>query len=262
MSKTQNQFLWPVHDVALPRKDPDVSAVKAATSQQPARKTASLADTKLAPTAPPTEQQRSNQENKRKENAQHDAAHAQPKPSTTLPPALSLVEVTRKKPVIASLSKPPPRPERPRLRGSLSEQLANITVQSDTMISGLKQAVSKDGGELGTPKLLVYCSHMIVGRAESQFAAAVSFHVDRVSYAFQHARERRIDMLMFYEDMRNVMAEDKKATLSFRVCKVLEHFKHDYDPNDTAHVLTIPFARSDYAAFKGKVLPLILALAK
>ena len=97
--------------------------------------------------------------------------------------------------------------QRPRLRGSLSEQLANISAQSDTMISGLKQAgtqhtrntythaqhtrthayicthihhthtphthnthilccfqyliymcvsaVSKDGGDLGTPKLLV-----------------------------------------------------------------------------------------------------------
>jgi len=34
-------------------------------------------------------------------------------------------------------------------------QLANISKKSDTMISGLKQAVSKDGGVLGTPSLLV-----------------------------------------------------------------------------------------------------------
>ena len=34
-------------------------------------------------------------------------------------------------------------------------QLANISAQTDTMISGLKQSVSKDGGQLGTPTLLV-----------------------------------------------------------------------------------------------------------
>ena len=40
---------------------------------------------------------------------------------------------------------------------------------------------------------------MMVGRAESQFAAAVSFFSDKVAYAFQHAREKRIDMLMHYK---------------------------------------------------------------
>ena len=45
----------------------------------------------------------------------------------------------------------------------------------------------------------VYCNHMIVGRAESQFSAAVSFYNDKVVYAFQHARERRIDMIMYYK---------------------------------------------------------------
>ena len=40
---------------------------------------------------------------------------------------------------------------------------------------------------------------MIVGRAESQFSAAVSFYNDKVVYAFQHARERRIDMIMYYK---------------------------------------------------------------
>ena len=34
-------------------------------------------------------------------------------------------------------------------------QLANISAHTDTMISGLKQSVSKDGGEMGTPTLLV-----------------------------------------------------------------------------------------------------------
>ena len=34
-------------------------------------------------------------------------------------------------------------------------QLVNIEAQTDTMINGLKQSVSKDGGHEGTPTLLV-----------------------------------------------------------------------------------------------------------
>ena len=52
--------------------------------------------------------------------------------------------------------------------GSWHTQLAGISVQSDTMINGLKQAVSKDGGELGTPKLLVRsgrCDARVLGLA-------------------------------------------------------------------------------------------------
>jgi len=62
--------------------------------------------------------------------------------------------------------------------------------------------------------------------------------------------------------MRNVTSDDKKTVLSFRICKPLEHFSKDYDPTNTAHVLTIPFAKADYAGFKAKVLPLILSLSR
>jgi len=107
----------------------------------------------------------------------------------------------------------------------------------------------------------VYCNHMIVGRAESQFSAAVSFYNDKVVYAFQHARERRIDMIMYYKDMRAVSTDDRKTTLSFRIAKPLEHFSKDYDHTDAAHILAIPFSKSDFASFKAKVLPLIQAAA-
>jgi hypothetical protein len=43
----------------------------------------------------------------------------------------------------------------------------------------------------------------------------------QVCYAFQHAREKRIDMLMYYKDMREVKTDDRKARLSFRICKVI-----------------------------------------
>ena len=43
----------------------------------------------------------------------------------------------------------------------------------------------------------------------------------QVCYAFQHAREKRIDMLMYYKDMREVRTDDRKTRLSFRICKVV-----------------------------------------
>ena len=178
--------------------------------------------------------------------------------------AVSMAASRRRVPAVAALARPVSKPERPRPRprGSLSEQLAVISGQFDKTISGIKQSVSKDGGEMGTPLLLVYCNRMTVGRAESQFSAAVSFYQDKVVYAFQHAREKRIDMIMFYKDMRNVSTDDRKATLSFRINKPLEHFSKDYDYTNPVHLLTIPFSRPDFAGVKAKALPLIHALAR
>ena len=176
--------------------------------------------------------------------------------------AVSTAASRRRVPAVAALARPVSKPERPRPRGSLSEQLAVISGQFDKTISGIKQSVSKDGGEMGTPLLLVYCNRMTVGRAESQFSAAVSFYQDKVVYAFQHAREKRIDMIMFYKDMRNVSTDDRKATLSFRINKPLEHFSKDYDHTNPVHLLTIPFSRPDFAGVKAKALPLIHALAR
>ena len=90
-------------------------------------------------------------------------------------------------------------------------------------------------------------------------------HASKVSRAeltsLSGVADPRAPCLVWHQDMRAVSTDDRKTTLSFRIAKPLEHFSKDYDHTDAAHILAIPFSKSDFASFKAKVLPLIQEVA-
>ena len=107
-------------------------------------------------------------------------------------------------------------------RGSLSEQLARISAQSDNLISGIKQSLLPDPEAAAkTAKLMVFGKKFVVGHLESLSSSPVQFYDDKCTYHFNHPSEKRVDMEMFYRDMSAVETNDNKLSFSFRILKPL-----------------------------------------
>ena len=84
------------------------------------------------------------------------------------------------------------------------------------------------------------------------------FFSDRANYAFTHPRQGRIDMLMYYKDMRQPLAEASLRQFTFRVNRTLRHFADDYFADNPAHHLTLEFqSRNDFQTFESEILPII-----
>ena len=136
MTTTTGQYLWPSHDVPQPKTKikpaatrQRASAVNAAAAAQP--------PTPAAPEAPVQQQGRTEAQAGRENRVE---AQSQPPPAAHLP----AMGATRKKPVIASLAKPPSKPERTRTRGSLSEQVfVNCKKSAFIFASGVESKASK-----------------------------------------------------------------------------------------------------------------------
>jgi len=108
-----NQYVWPVHDVPPPKKP---------ASRRPAASGGASALTPAPPAPASPREARNARAIAAADAARTDAPPSAPESRGGGAPAHSLP--SRKKPVIASLAKPPPKPERPRLRGSLAEQVS------------------------------------------------------------------------------------------------------------------------------------------
>ena len=62
------------------------------------------------------------------------------------------------------------------------------------------------------------------------------------SYAFAHPQRGRIDMVMYYKDMRQPLVTRSQLLFTFRVNKTLRHFVDEYNPTDPGHLLALCFS--------------------
>eukprot|EP01047_Picozoa_sp_COSAG01_P044515 COSAG01_NODE_4031_length_5419_cov_8.013722_4_plen_90_part_00 len=77
---------------------------------------------------------------------------------------------------------------------------------------------------------------------------------------FAHPMRGRIDMQMYYRNMRDAAVTRASRLFTFRVGRSLRHFADDYVAEDPSHHLTLGFrTAADLDAFTVKIWPLIQA---
>lgn len=151
---------------------------------------------------------------------------------------------------IKSLRPPKPRPERKRIRPSLSDQLASFCGQQDALISDigkLRGGVGKSrrprSSGLAKPLLTVSTKCLTVGKIDSKFPSLVKFYHTMCRYEFHHPYSNKvITMEMFYADMTEKQVNLRSQSFQFRIIKPLEHYGLDYDCYDPRQRLIIFFS--------------------
>jgi hypothetical protein len=87
------------------------------------------------------------------------------------------------------------------IRPSLSEQLASIGIQAQSLVNKLKPESSK-------VLMTVPTASMMVGRLECKYPSPVDFDEHVCRYHFLHA-SRDISMFMYYKDMCDIAFEKR-----------------------------------------------------
>lgn len=159
-------------------------------------------------------------------------------PSTNKPlhPPITLVALTAS-PSLSLLHNK--NPKKRSLRPSLSEQLLSIGQQANQITSSLQK--SQDTPVRDSPLLSVPAHSFAVGRITSRYPTPILFFASHCEYKFYHPYEAsEITMCMYYAHMEALVI--KAGRISFRLPKALCHFKGDYDPRNTRHVVSVQLA--------------------
>ena len=86
----------------------------------------------------------------------------------------------------------------------------------------------------------------------------MNFFGDRAAYVFAHPVQGRIEMTMYYRDMRLPLIIREEQSLTFKIKRPLRHFVDDYDAEDHRHRLRLVFkSDADLTQFESEVWPLI-----
>eukprot|EP01035_Chromulina_nebulosa_P034858 gene34858-46828_t len=162
--------------------------------------------------------------------------------------------------ISSNLSKNPIRP-------SLSEQLAMITAQAETLtkeirsldkIRNMKEDLSPHHNEF---QLLftMPAKYFEIGTLTCRYPSPVFFYTDRCEYIFSHPYESAsIKMIMHYKDM--ISATVANFSFKFKLPKKLAHFSADFDPTNPNHSIKIELAtKINSDTIKYKIIPLITA---
>ncbi|OQR82565.1 hypothetical protein ACHHYP_20785 [Achlya hypogyna] len=121
------------------------------------------------------------------------------------------------------------------MRPSLSEQLATIGQQAQSLVNALSREAP------ASTKLTVPTATMTVGRLECKFPSPVHFEDAVCRYQFLVA-SRDIAMYMYYRDMTHVTFEQRSWSLKFKIAHALDQFGSDYDHTNPNHYVVIGFA--------------------
>lgn len=154
------------------------------------------------------------------------------------------------------------------LRPSLSEQLATIGNKADALSADIRSkasfysgapvidasagvgvAASGTGTSSEATALLftIPSKSFFVGNLTCRYPSPCNFYTDRCEYSFSHPfQSTEILMTMYYKDMNNVVLNND--SLKFRLLKKLTNFPSDYDPNNSAHSISIQLVSNLAAA--------------
>ena len=126
------------------------------------------------------------------------------------------------------------------LRPSLADQLANATSGVDEVLEQFGEGRKSAGLIYSAP-----ARSFAVAECASRQPSSMSFFADRATYAFAHPQRGRIDMVMYYKDMRQPLVTRSQLLFTFRVNKTLRHFVDEYNPTDPGHLLALCFRSLD-----------------
>ncbi|KAH9114669.1 hypothetical protein AeMF1_011247 [Aphanomyces euteiches] len=145
--------------------------------------------------------------------------------------ALVVVKDVPKEPRVAT------KPKRP----SLSDQLASIGLQAESVARSLKKRTNDDEMTSNVERMRLPTLRMVVGRLECKFPSPIVFFDQLCRYQFVHGG-RDIAMYMYYRDMTDISMEKNRLTLRFRIPHALAQFGADYDYHNQNHAIEIGFA--------------------
>ena len=157
-----------------------------------------------------------------------------------------------------TLPKPAKRskPKRP----SLSEQLANIGAQADS----ITQSIRKDRDYLqprnGSSQKEIQsmpAKCFSIGTLNCRYPSPVFFYNERCEYQFNHPYESSVvTMTIYYRDMSDVNIVGTK--IRFKLPKRMALFIKDFDPSNPQHLIVIELSSTLHTNnFRDKILPLI-----
>jgi hypothetical protein len=152
------------------------------------------------------------------------------------------------------------------IRPSLSEQLAMITAQAETLTTDIRTMGRirnmKDDLSAHNEFQLLFtmpAKYFEIGTLTCRYPSPIFFYVDRCEYSFSHPYESTsIKMIMHYKDM--ISATVTNLSFKFKLPKKLAHFSADFDPTNPTHSIKIELAtKINSETIKNKIIPLITA---
>ena len=150
------------------------------------------------------------------------------------------------------------------IRPSLSEQLAMITSQAETLTTEIRtmdrNRNMKDDLSAHNELQLLFtmpAKYFEVGTLTCRYPSPIYFYSDRCEYSFSHPYESTsIKMIMHYKDM--ISATVTNCCFKFKLPKKLSHFSSDFDPTNPNHSIKIELAtKLNSDNIKCKIIPLI-----
>lgn len=151
------------------------------------------------------------------------------------------------------------------IRPSLSEQLAMISAQAETLTTEIRNMDRmrnmKDNLSAHNEFQLLFtmpAKYFEIGTLTCRYPSPIFFYTDRCEYSFSHPYESAsIKMIMHYKDM--ISATVANLSFKFKLPKKLAHFSADFDPTNPNHSIKIELAtKINSDNIKLKIIPLII----